>query len=182
MIPDNEQLLIDGCKRGESWARRELYEKYAPAMLSLCVRYVRDRESAKDVLQDGFVKVFTHINQFEACGALAGWIRQIFVNTSLEYLQKNEMMKMNVRMDDLSEGMDEFDHHILEKLSADDLIECIAELPGRSRTVFNLYAIEGFSHAEIASMMGIQENTSRSQFARARKTLQQIVSDLMKKR
>ena len=182
MISDNEQLLIAGCKRGESNARRELYEKYAPAMLSLCVRYVKDRESAKDVLQDGFVKIFTHIEQYEARGTFSGWIRQIFVNTALEYLKKNEMLRMNVHMDDFSEVIEEFDHQVLKKISADDLIECISGLPDRSRTVFNLYAIEGYSHAEIAEKMGIQENSSRSQFARARKTLQQMVLDLMKKR
>ena len=181
MISENEQLLVAGCKRGESWARRELYEKYAPAMLSVCVRYVEDRESAKDVLQDGFIKIFTHIRQFDARGKLGGWIRQIIVNTALEYLQKNEMLKMNVRMDEFSETLDEFDHRVLENVSADDLIECIAELPCRCRTVFNLHAIEGFSHAEIAQKLGIQENSSRSNFARARKSLQQMVLDLMKK-
>ena len=83
MISDNEQLLIAGCKRGEPWARRELYEKYAPAMLSLCVRYVANRETAKDVLQDGFVKVFTHIGQYEARGPLPAWLRLFFVHTAL---------------------------------------------------------------------------------------------------
>ena len=182
MISDNEQLLIAGCNRGESKARRELYEKYAPAMLSLCVRYVEDRESAKDVLQDGFVKVFTHIGQYESRGSFSGWIRQIFVNTALEYLEKNEMRKTNVRMEEFTETVNEFDHRVLEKLSADDLVECISTLPDRSRIVFNLYAIEGYSHAEIAEKLNIQENTSRSQFARARKILQEKVTDLMKKR
>lgn len=182
MISDNEQLLIAGCKRGEPWARRELYEKYAPAMLSLCVRYVANRETAKDVLQDGFVKVFTHIGQYEARGPLPAWLRQIFVNTALEYLQKNEILKMNVSMDHFSDSIDEFDRRVLDKLSADDLLECVAELPDRSRSIFNLYAIEGYSHAEIAEKLNIQENTSRSQFARARKALQQLVSDLMNKR
>lgn len=181
MISENEQRLIAGCKRGESWARRELYEMFAPSMLSLCVRYVRDRESAKDVLQDGFVKVYTHIDQYEEKGALGGWIRQIIVNTALEFLQKNEKLKKNVRIDDFSETLGDFDNCILEKLSADDLIECISCLPGHSRMIFNLYAIEGFSHAEIAEKLGIQENTSRSQLARARKSLQQIVLDLMKR-
>ena len=182
MISDNEQLLIAGCKRGEPCARRELYEKYAPAMLSLCVRYVANRETAKDVLQDGFVKVFTHIGQYEARGPLPAWLRQIFVNTALEYLQKNEILKMNVSMDHFSDSIDEFDHRVLDKLSADELLECVAELPDRSRSIFNLYAIEGYSHAEIAEKLNIQENTSRSQFARARKALQQLVSDLMNKR
>ncbi len=182
MISDNEQLIIDGCKRGEPWARRELYEKYAPSMLSLCVRYVSDPESAKDVLQDGFVKVFTHFSQYQARGPLGAWMRQIFVNTALEYLQKNEMLRMNVSIDNYSETVDEFNHHTLEKLSADDLMECIARLPHGSRSVFNLFAIEGYSHAEIADKLGIQENTSRSQFSRARKSLQLIITDLMKKR
>lgn len=177
---DYEQRLIAGCKRGESWARREVYEKYSSAMMSLCVRYVADYEEAKDVVQDGFLKLFTKVHQFEGRGAFSGWIRQIFVNTALEYLSKNEMVKTNVRMENFSESMDEFDNQLIGQISADDLIECITELPERCRTIFNLYAIEGFTHAEIAQRLGILENSSRAQFSRARKLLQESVSNLLK--
>ncbi len=180
MNSDREQLIIAGCQKGETWARRELYEKFAPSMLPLCVRYVADMDAAKDVLQDGFIKVFTRFNTYEAKGSLGGWMRQIFVNTALEYLVKNEPFNHSVSVDDYS-VMDDYSHFALEKISADDLIECISELPARCRTVFNMYAIEGYSHAEIGEKMGIQENSSRAQFARARKQLQEMVSELMKK-
>ncbi len=179
---EDEQNLIDGCKRGESWARKALYEKFAPVMLSLCVRYIGDYEAAKDVLQDGFVKVFTKINQFENKGIFDGWVRQIFVNTSLEYLRQKRKFQTDLSMDDLEDSLEEVNFQQMENLSADDLMECIAELSERNRTIFNLYAVEGYSHAEIAQKLGIQESSSRAQFSRARKILQKKVSDLMKKR
>ena len=121
----DEQLLIDGCKRGEASARKELYELYAPAMMSVCARYVHDRETARDLL------------------------------------------------------VEDVDASVLDRLSADDLLECISRLPTGYRTVFNLYAIEGYTHKEIAAMLHIQEITSRSQFARARKALQEMVQSLI---
>ena len=178
---DNEQRLIAGCKRGETWARKEVYERYSSAMLSLCVRYVADYELAKDVVQDGFVKLFTKVEQFEGRGSFGGWIRQIFVNTALEQISRNDLFDSNVSMERFPENPDEFDLHLMEHVSADDLLECIKELPGRSRIIFNMYAIEGYSHAEIAEKLGIQENSSRAQFSRARKFLQESVLNLMKK-
>jgi len=179
---ENEQLLIEGCKRGESWARKALYDHYANVMLSLCVRYVGDYDTAKDILQDGFVKVFTKIGQFENRGVFDGWIRQIFVNTSLEYLRQKRKFQTDLSMDDLEDSLPEVNVQQMEDLSAEDLMECIAELSVRNRTVFNLYAVEGYSHAEIAQKLGIQESSSRAQFARARKILQKKVLDLLKKR
>ena len=92
----DEQLLIDGCMRGESWARKELYEQYAPAMMSVCMRYVGDRETARDLLQDGFVKIFTKIRSYSGSGAFGGWIRRIFVTTALEYLRSSENTRLSV--------------------------------------------------------------------------------------
>ena len=175
----DEQRLIAGCKRGEQWARREVYEKYASAMLSLCVRYVADYEAARDVLQDGFVKLFTRAEQYDGTGNFGGWIRQIFVNTALEYLRRQNRLETDAISEDLKERNDNRNFSP-GNLTADDLMECVAQLPDKLRTVFNLYAIEGFSHSEIAAMTGIQESTSRSQFLRARQLLQQKVSLLMK--
>ena len=95
----DEQLLIDGCMRGESWARKELYEQYAPAMMSVCMRYVGDRETARDLLQDGFVKIFTKIRSYSGSGAFGGWIRRIFVTTALEYLRSSENTRLSVGLD-----------------------------------------------------------------------------------
>lgn len=177
---DNEQRLIAGCKRGESWAQKEVYEKYSPAMLALCVRYVSDYESAKDILQEGFIKLFTKIEQYEGRGSFGGWIRKIFVNTALEELANNKMLNPYVSMERLPDYPDDIDLYQIEQVSANDLLECIKELPSRSRVIFNMYAIEGYTHAEIAQKLGIKENSSRAQFSRARKFLQESVLKLMK--
>lgn len=173
-----EQEIIVGCKRGEAWARKQLYEQFAPAMLSVCTRYAGNRETARDLLQDGFIKVYTKINTYSGSGSFAGWLRRIFVTTALEFLRHNDVIKQSVNIDECSEIADEIGHSAVEKLSADDLLKCIAELPDGYRTIFNLYAIEGYTHAEIAEMLHIQESSSRSQFGRARLLLQKNIRAL----
>lgn len=175
----DEQLLIAGCKRGEASARRELYELYAPAMLSVCARYVNDRETARDLLQDGFIKIFMKIDTYQASGPFGAWVRRIFVTTALEYLRKCDALRSGARIDEFDEQVEDKDASVLDRLSADDLLECISRLPNGYRTVFNLYAIEGYSHREIADMLHIQEASSRSQFIRARKVLQDNVQSLI---
>lgn len=103
----DEQLLIDGCMRGESWARKELYEQYAPAMMSVCMRYVGDRETARDLLQDGFVKIFTKIRSYSGSGAFGGWIRRIFVTTALEYLRSSENTRLSVGLDGYDDSLED---------------------------------------------------------------------------
>lgn len=174
----DEQLLIAGCKRGESRARKELYEVYAPLMLSVCMRYVNDRETARDLLQDGFIKVYTKIRDYRGTGAFGGWIRRVFVTTALEYLRATDALKLSVSLDEPESLMPYVDETAMDKLSMDELMACIARLPQGYRTVFNLYAIEGYSHKEIAEMLGISEITSRTQFIRARNTLQKSVLSL----
>ena len=164
----DEQLLIDGCMRGESWARKELYEQYAPAMMSVCMRYVGDRETARDLLQDGFVKIFTKIRSYSGSGAFGGWIRRIFVTTALEYLRSSENTRLSVGLDGYDDSLEDINYSVLDRLSAG------------YRTVFNLYAIEGYTHSEIAEMLHVQEATSRSQFIRARNALQKSVQSLIR--
>lgn len=175
----DEQQLIDGCKRGKASARKELYELYAPTMMSLCVRYVRDRETARDLLQEGFIKVFTKINTYSATGPLGAWIRRVFVTTALEYIRKYDALRMSAPIDEYGEQVEDGNASVLDRLSANDLLACISRLPNGYRTVFNLYAIEGYTHKEIADILHIQEITSRSQFARARKALQEMVQSIM---
>lgn len=175
----DEQTLITECKRGQSKARKELYELYAPQMMSVCMRYVGDRETARDILQDGFIKVYTKIDSYTGSGAFGGWVRRIFVTTALEYLRSSQPMRMNVNIDEQPTISDTHNVSAISKLSTDELMACVAELPSGFRTVFNLFAIEGYTHAEIAEMLGIQESTSRSQFARAKKILQQKVESLI---
>lgn len=175
----DEQLVIAGCKRGESWARKELYEQYAPAMMSVCMRYVNNRETARDLMQDGFLKIFTKIGTYTGSGAFGGWMRRVFVTTALEYLRCNETLKNGLDIGECNDLVDEVDVSVLDRLSAEDLMGCIAQLPAGYRTVFNLYAIEGYTHAEIAAMLHIQEITSRTQFVRARKVLQRNIQSLI---
>lgn len=174
----DEEMLIAGLRRGDPSARKKVYELYGPLMMSVCMRYVGNRETARDLLQDGFIKVFTKIRTYAATGAFGGWIRRIFVTTALEYLRREQL-----HPDDAVEGyedtLEDVNYSALDKLSADELLACIARLPSGYRTVFNLYAIEGYSHGEIAAMLHIREVTSRTQFIRARNTLQKYVQSLI---
>ncbi|HEY5591123.1 MAG TPA: sigma-70 family RNA polymerase sigma factor [Paludibacter sp.] len=175
----DEQQIIDGCVRGEPWAQKKIYELYSSVMLGVCVRYVSDKETARDLLQDGFIKLFTKADTFAGTGSFIGWMRRIFATTALEYLRRNDALKQSVSIDEYDYFIEDVDVSILSKISADDLMTCVTELPNGYRTVFNLYAIEGYSHFEIANMLNISENTSRSQFMRARKILQKSVQTLI---
>jgi len=176
--PDERELIL-GCRNGEAWAQKQIYEQYAPAMMSVCMRYCGDYETARDILQEGFIKVFTKIDSFADIGAFGGWIRRIMVTTALEYLRKNDVLKQTDDIDDHSMSFEDYAPDVLENLTADDLMNCVAQLSDGYRTVFNMYAIEGYSHAEIADSLGISENTSRSQFMRARNILQKNVEQLL---
>jgi len=175
----DEQKIIAGCVNGEPWAQKKIYELHAPAMMSVCVRYITDRETARDLLQDGFIKLFSKIDTYSGAGSFGGWVRRIFVTTCLEYIRQKDALKLSESIDELSHSIEDVNVSVLEKISADDLLKAITELPTGYRTVFNLYAIEGYSHLEIANFLKISENTSRSQFMRARKLLQQKVQSLI---
>ena len=169
-----EHDLIAGCKREEMWARKELYERYASAMLSLCTRYTGDKDEARDLLQDGFYKIFTKIGDYSGTGSFEGWMKRIFITTALEQLRKKRLLPI---ISEYEESIEDNDTSVFDKLSADDLHRCVSELPDGFRTVFNLYAVEGYSHAEIAKMLQIKEVTSRSQFMRARQILQKNIQN-----
>jgi len=172
-----EYDLIAGCKREEMWARKELYERYAGAMLSLCARYVGDRDTARDVLQDGFYKVFTKIGDYYSnTGSFEAWMKRIFINTALDQLQKKRFLPIT---GEYEESIEDNETSAFDKLSMDDLHRCIAGLPDGFRTIFNLYAIEGYSHTEIAKMLHIKEVTSRSQYMRARQILQKKIQEII---
>jgi len=169
-----EDTIIEGCRKRNSLCQKELYEKFSDKMYGVCLRYVKDRDTAQDILVQGFLKVFDKISQFKNEGSFEGWIRRIMVNESLSYLRKNKSMYMEV---ELEYAEREPDFQALENtLEAEELMEMISVLPVGYRTVFNLYAIEGYSHKEIGEMLGINENTSKSQLSRARKHLQQMLA------
>ena len=173
----NEKELIEACKNNDVRAQKLLYETFDRKMMSVCLRYADNREMAEDFLQDGFIKVFSSIRSYSYEGSFEGWMRRIFVNTALEALRKNDLLRNGVELNAL-EPQQEADYSAVEKISADELMELIAQLPPGFRTVFNMFAIEGYSHREIAETLNINESTSRSQYTRAKRLLQKWIKEL----
>lgn len=169
-----EELLIQGCLRNEASAQQDLYYRYSPKMLSVCYRYAKSREDAEDMLQEGFIKVFTQIHQFQNRGALEGWIRRIIVHTCINNLKKNKKFSDSVDIIHAA-SVPVREENIPSILQAKQVVECIRLLPMGYRTVLNLYAIEGYSHKEIAEILDIEESTSRSQYTRAKAMLEDIL-------
>lgn len=169
-----EQSLIEGCLRKDISAQRALYERYSPKMLAICHRYAINREDAEDMLQEGFVKVFTQIASFEGKGSFEGWIRRIMVHTCINQLKKNKKFQENIDIVH-AHGMPTRFDFIPSIVQAKQITECIRLLPLGYRTVLNLYAIEGYNHREIALILDIEESTSRSQYTRAKNLLQTLL-------
>ena len=172
-----EKELIDNCRKNNPRAQRALYDLYARKMMAVCMRYGRDYDTAQDLMQERFIKVFTAIDSYTGNGSFEGWVRKIFINTALEYLRRNDILRETVDIDD-NEPLQEIDASTVEQMSADELMELIAELPAGFRTVFNLFVVEGYNHKEIGTMLGITESTSRSQLTRAKKWLQKRLNEL----
>ncbi len=173
----NEKQLIESCRKGDRIGQKELYNRFARKMMGVCYRYVNDKETASDLLQDGFVKVFSSLDSYSGTGSFEGWIRKIFVNTALEFLRKTDVLRDATDLDNTAELVQP-DSSVISSMTADELMQLVHELPPGFRTVFNLFAIEGYSHKEIAELMNITESTSRSQFTRARQMLQKRVNAL----
>ncbi len=172
-----EDLLISGCLQNHPSAQKELYNRYSPKMLSVCYRFAQNREDAEDMLQEGFIKVFTQMHTFQNRGAFEGWIRKIIVHTCINILKKNKKFNESVELDQAMQA--KIRDNVPAIMQAKQVIECIRILPLGYRTVLNLYAIEGYTHREISEMLEIEESTSRSQYTRAKVMLEQI---LIKKR
>jgi RNA polymerase sigma factor (sigma-70 family) len=165
-----DQEWIEGCKKGDSTAQRKVFDHFSSKMYAVCCRYVKDKMEAEDVLVTAFTKVFDRISQFKNEGSFEGWIRRIMVNESLTWLRQHKHMQVET---DIEAADYEPDYQILEDhLQAEDLLKLIDGLPAGYKVVFNLYAIEGYSHKEIGDQLGINENTSKSQLSRARVYLQ----------
>ncbi|MDH6357176.1 sigma-70 family RNA polymerase sigma factor [Parabacteroides sp. PF5-9] len=173
----SEQQLIEGCRKGNRNAQKELYDTYSRKMMGVCLRYVNDRETARDLLQDGFVKVFTSIHSYSGNGSFEGWMRKIFVNCALEYLRKSDVLRDATDLEYSTELVQPASSAISD-ISAKELLKLVQELPDGFRMVFNLFAIEGYSHKEIGEMLHITESTSRSQFTRAKQLLQRKINAL----
>lgn len=169
-----QQEIIEGCIKREPTAQRKLYEIYAPRMLTLATRYSGDRERAKDVLHDGFITLFNKIESYGGFGSFEGWMRRIFVNTALMSLRKADLLRNSEQIDYASGEMSDAPDAV-ESISSKELMELIASMPDGFRLVFNMYAIEGYSHQEIAKELNISEGSSRSQLSRARAWLQERI-------
>ena len=170
-----EEELINGCMQRERTAQKHLYEFYSSKMYALCYRYVRNPMEAEDILVTAFMKVFDKIDQFKREGSFEGWIRRIVVNEALTHLRRNRTMYLETDLEaaDREPDYDQLGDH----LEAEDLLNMIQEMPAGYRIVFNMYAIDGYSHKEIAEQLGISENTSKSQLSRARTYLQKMLVD-----
>lgn len=162
--------LVKACLKGQLHAQKELYEHFAPKMLGVCYRYTRSIRDAEDILQEGFAKVFHSLHQYKFEGELGAWIRRIMVNTALNYLKKHQ--KYQKEMVFTTEYLHPVTNDDAEiKIQAKELANLIRQLPPGYQLIFNLHAVEGYSHIEIGEMLGISDGTSRSQYARARKLL-----------
>jgi RNA polymerase sigma-70 factor (ECF subfamily) len=166
----DHQKLVKDCLKGKSQAQRELYEQFAQSMLGVCYRYTRSIRDAEDVLQEGFIKVFHHLQQYKQEGELGAWIRRIMVNTALNYLKRNRKYQEEMFF------TEEYLHPVTDddpaiRLQAKELADLIRQLPQGYQVIFNLHAVEGFTHVEIGEMLGISDGTSRSQYSRARNLL-----------
>jgi len=172
----SEIEVIEGCKRGDRHSQKLLYDRFSGKMFALCSRYVKDKMEAEDVLVKAFTKILDRINQYKNEGSFEGWVRRVMVNESLSYLRRNKSMYVET---DIDAADKELNFEKLEsELEAQDLLKLIAELPSGYRIVFNMYAIDGYSHKEIGEELGINESTSKSQLSRARALLQRRLIEL----
>ena len=169
-----EEAIFQGCLKNQAEAQRELYNRYSPKMLAVCYRFAHKREDAEDMLQEGFIKVFSQIHTFQNKGAFEGWIRRIIVHTCINNLKKNKRFNESVDIAYAS-GIQIREESVPSIVQAKQVVECIRMLPVGYRTVLNLYAVEGYSHKEIGEMLDIEESTSRSQYTRAKQMLEDIL-------
>jgi len=175
----SEEKTIDACQKGDRKAQKIIYEKYSARMLGVCNRYVADEMQAEDIMITGFLRVFDKISQFKSEGSFEGWIRKIMVNEALGYLRRNKNLNLTIALDNVNYNT--IENYDGTELEVEDLLKLVNQLPDGYRTVFNLYAIEGYSHKEIAEKLGILEGTSKSQLSRARNMLQQNLEKIEKK-
>ena len=171
--------LFLGCRDRIPSVQKAVYEKYCNAMYAVCLRYIKETAAAEDTLVVAFTKVFERINQFKATGSFGGWIRRIIVNECLMYLEKEKNLYNEIGLDSIPAAVQ---YTPSDELGLEDLMKLINSLPVGYRTVFNLYAIEGYSHQEIADRLKITENTSKSQLCRARCHLQRMISKRVQKK
>jgi RNA polymerase sigma factor (sigma-70 family) len=168
-MKDSRQL-IKACLKGDATAQKQLYDLFAPTMLAVCYRYTKSMDDAQDILQEGFIRVFQNLHQFREDGEFGGWVRRIIVNCALAFLKQNKRYQNDMALPEENLHPVSNDNPAVD-LNAKELANLVRQLPSGYQTIFNLHAVEGYSHVEIAAMMGISEGTSRSQYMRARNLL-----------
>lgn len=176
----SDQQIIEGCARHNRKAQQVLYDKYSRLLLGVCLRYASDKAEAEDILQDSFLKIYFNIEEYSGTGSFVGWLRRVTVNTAITHYHKNLKFRFHVDIDEyVSEetGVSSFEEDLF---TSDELFRVLNELPAGYRMVFNLYAVEGYKHKEIAEMLGIDTNTSKSQYSRARSVIREKLEALGK--
>lgn len=175
-LDNREAEMIEGAKCGDRRSQKAIFDLLSPKMFAVCMRYMGDRDAAEDILQDGFVTLFSKLDSYSGAGSFEGWARRIFVNTALMSLRKKDALK-NTEDLDVAWNVASNDPSPIQKIGNDDLLKMVASLPPGFRAVFNMYIIEGYSHKEIAETLGISETTSRSQLQRARMLMQSKIKE-----
>ena len=174
----SDQKIIEGCVKHNRKAQHLLYDKYSPFLLGICMRYVSDKAEAEDILQDSFLKIFFNIHDFSGTGSFKGWLSKIAVNTAITHYHKNLKFRYHVDIEEyvqVETGVRSFEEDFF---TSDELYKVLNELPAGYRMVFNLYAVEGYKHKEIADMMKIDINTSKSQYSRAKAAIRDKLEKL----
>lgn len=166
-----DKPFINKLVNNDDKAQKAFYQMLAPKMYGICLRFAADRAEADDILQEGFIRVFTHLKDYRGEGSLEGWVRKTIVNTAINFYKKRIKRGPTTGLEYIDNRPDGH-YYVIEKMAADDLLKLIRELPDGYRTVFNLNIIEGYTHKEIGNMLNISENTSKSQLSRARASLQ----------
>lgn len=169
-----DEEIVEGCIKQNAIAQKQLYDKFAKKMMGVCLRYCDNKYEGEDVLQNGFISVFENIKSYKGTGSLEGWVRRIIINTALTNIRRTKNLKYNVEIESVEYGIMDTNYSA-DNFAVKELLKIIQTLPVGFRTVFNLHAIEGYSHKEIGEMMGITEGTSKSQFSRAKAHLQKII-------
>jgi RNA polymerase sigma factor (sigma-70 family) len=172
--PGNEREIVEGCLRGERKSQQLLFEKYYGKMLAVCQRYSKSRDEAKDILQEGFLKVFQKLDQFSFNSPLEAWVRRVMVNTSIDFYRKAASEPIINDIEYAGDVLEQQD--VISDMSHAELLQVLQQLPAGYKLVFNMYVIEGYSHKEIAEELHISEGTSKSQLAKARGYLQKLIS------
>ena len=169
--PD-DQIIIQGCLKGNRQAQSDLYQKYKSMLFGVCLRYASNHEEAEDILQDGFIAIYRDLYQYRPVGALGAWLRKVMVNTALQHLRKKKKMFSQVSLEKVYH-LEDRDTDIFGQFRAKALVGMLQQLPDGYRTVFNMYVVEGYSHKEIAEQLNISESTSKSQLSRAKASLRE---------